>query len=71
MNNTINLTIEEYQEIRDAMFYAKGNIVCYMSGNQPRYPDVISKLTSASDILESARWRSPEAIREFWRKVDG
>lgn len=60
MNSKITLTFEEYQLVRDAMAFARGNLQCYRRGDTPAYPDGLSRLEGAQEVLEAARWRTED-----------
>ena len=52
------LDFTEYQELRDAMAWARGNLACYEDGGTPQYPNGADKLLDAGALLEAARWRT-------------
>lgn len=53
----ITLEFSEYQEIRDAMAYARGQLISF--GAPDPYPGWVS-LDEANQVLENARWRTEE-----------
>lgn len=55
--STIVLTFHDYQSIRDAMAFARGQLQALSA---PAPPPGFTSLESASELLESARWRTED-----------